>query len=111
MLVEFSVENYRSIQEKQTLSMVAAEEETMLMDSNTFPMPNSSDLRLVISSVIYGPNASGKSNFLKAMHKLRSLVINSASRMQTGDKFGIEPFILNSETAKKPSSFEVIFIH
>jgi AAA15 family ATPase/GTPase len=111
MLVEFSVENYRSIQEKQTLSMVAAEEETMLMDSNTFPMPNSSDLRLVISSVIYGPNASGKSNFLKAMHKLRSLVINSASRMQTGDKFGIEPFILNSETAKKPSSFEIIFIH
>ncbi|MBK1986095.1 hypothetical protein A0J48_000755 [Sphaerospermopsis aphanizomenoides BCCUSP55] len=40
MLVEFSAENYRSIQEKQTLSMVAAEDETML-NSNTFPMPNS----------------------------------------------------------------------
>ena len=109
MLVEFSVENYRSIQEKQTLSMVAAEDETML-DSNTFPVPNNDDLRLVTSAAIYGPNASGKSNLLKAMQVLKNLVIKSASRMQTGDKLPVEPFKLNSETAKKPSSFEVIFI-
>ena len=109
MLVEFSVENYRSIQEKQTLSMVAADNETML-DSNTFCMPNNDDLRLVTSAVIYGPNASGKSNLLKAIQVLKNLVIKSASRMQTGDKLPVEPFKLNSETAKKPSSFEVIFI-
>ena len=110
MLVEFSVENYRSIQEKQTLSMVAADNETML-DSNTFPVPNNDDLRLVTSAAIYGPNASGKSNLLKAIQVLKNLVIKSASRMQTGDKLPVEPFKLNSETAKKPSSFEVIFIH
>ena len=110
MLVEFSVENYRSIQEKQTLSMVAADDETML-DSNTFPVPNNDDLRLVTSAAIYGPNASGKSNLLKAIQVLKNLVINSASRMQIGDKLPVEPFRLNSESAKKPSSFEVIFIH
>ncbi|MBO1055249.1 MAG: ATP-binding protein [Dolichospermum sp. JUN01] len=110
MLVEFSVENYRSIQEKQTLSMVAADNETML-DSNTFPVPDNDDLRLVTSAAIYGPNASGKSNLLKAIQVLKNLVINSASRMQTGDKLPVEPFKLNRETAKKPSSFEVIFIH
>ena len=109
MLVEFSVENYRSIQEKQTLSMVAADNETML-DSNTFPVPNNDDLRLVTSAAIYGSNASGKSNLLKAIQVLKNLVINSASRMQIGDKLPVEPFKLNSETAKKPSSFEVIFI-
>lgn len=109
MLVEFSVENYRSIQEKQTLSMVAADNETML-DSNTFPVPNNDDLRLVTSAAIYGPNASGKSNLLKAIQVLKNLVIKSASRMQIGDKLPVEPFKLNSETAKKPSSFEVIFI-
>ena len=108
MLVEFSVENYRSIQEKQTLSMVAADNETML-DSNTFCMPNNDDLRLVTSAAIYGPNASGKSNLLKAIQVLKNLVIKSASRMQIGDKFPVEPFKLNRETAKKPSSFEVIF--
>jgi AAA15 family ATPase/GTPase len=110
MLVEFSVENYRSIQEKQTLSMVAADNETML-DSNTFPVPNNDDLRLVTSAAIYGSNASGKSNLLKAIQVLKNLVIKSASRMQIGDKLPVEPFKLNSETAKKPSSFEVIFIH
>jgi uncharacterized protein len=110
MLVEFSVGNYRSIQEKQTLSMVAADNETML-DSNTFPVPNNDDLRLVTSAAIYGPNASGKSNLLKAIQVLKNLVINSASRMQIGDKLPVEPFRLNSESAKKPSSFEVIFIH
>jgi AAA15 family ATPase/GTPase len=110
MLVEFSVENYRSIQEKQTLSMVAADNETML-DSNTFPVPDNDDLRLVTSAAIYGPNASGKSNLLKAIQVLKNLVINSASRMQIGDKLPVEPFRLNSESAKKPSSFEVIFIH
>ncbi|MTJ07740.1 ATP/GTP-binding protein [Anabaena sp. UHCC 0204] len=109
MLVEFSVENYRSIQEKQTLIMVASEDETML-DSNTFSIPNNDDLRLVTSTAIYGPNASGKSNLLKAMQTLKNLVINSASRMQIGDKLPVEAFRLNSESAKKPSSFEVIFI-
>jgi AAA15 family ATPase/GTPase len=109
MLVEFSVENYRSIQEKQTLSMVAADNETML-DSNTFSVPDNDDLRLVTSAAIYGPNASGKSNLLKAIQVLKNLVMKSASRMQIGDKLPVEPFKLNSETAKKPSSFEVIFI-
>ncbi|MBW4479724.1 MAG: ATP-binding protein [Tolypothrix brevis GSE-NOS-MK-07-07A] len=110
MLIEFSVENYRSIQEQQTFSMVASENDTML-DSNTFPMPSSKNLRLLTSAVIYGPNASGKSNLLRAMQTLRSLVVNSASRMQIGDKFSIEPFRLNTESEKKPTNFEVIFIH
>ncbi|MBD2385697.1 AAA family ATPase [Cylindrospermum sp. FACHB-282] len=110
MLIEFSVENYRSIQEKQTLSMVASDDETIL-DSNTFPTPNNDDLRLVKSAVIYGPNASGKSNLLRAIDTLRYLVINSATRMQLGHPLPIEPFILNSESAKQPSIFEVIFIH
>jgi AAA15 family ATPase/GTPase len=90
--------------------MVAADNETML-DSNTFPVPNNDDLRLVTSAAIYGSNASGKSNLLKAIQVLKNLVIKSASRMQIGDKLPVEPFKLNSETAKKPSSFEVIFIH
>lgn len=109
MLVEFSVENYRSIQEKQTISMVASEDETML-NSNTFPIPNNDDLRLVTSAAIYGPNASGKSNLLQAMYVLKYLVLNSASRMQAGDNLPIEPFRLNRESPKQPTILEVIFI-
>ena len=110
MLVEFSVENYRSFQEKQTFSMVASEDEAML-ESNTFPMPNTDELRLLKSAVVYGANASGKSNLLRGIQVLRNIVVNSASRMQTGDKFAIEPFRLNSESSKKPTCFEIIFIY
>jgi AAA15 family ATPase/GTPase len=110
MLIEFSVENYRSFQEKQTFSMVASEDRAML-ESNTFPMPNTDKLRLLKSAVLYGANASGKSNLLRAIQTLRSIIVNSASRMQTGDKFAIEPFRLNSQSNKKPTSFEIIFIH
>lgn len=110
MLIEFSIENYRSIQERQTLSMVASEDEKML-DTNSFIMPNTDKLRLLTSAVIYGPNASGKSNLLLAIQTLRRLVMNSATRMQVGEKLPIEPFRLNSQSAKNPTNFEVIFIH
>ncbi|MEO1433539.1 MAG: ATP-binding protein [Cyanobacteria bacterium J06633_8] len=111
MLIEFSVENYRSIQERQTLSMVASDDEAML-DSNTFPTPNSKDeLRLITSAVIYGANASGKSNLLRAIQTLRRLVVDSASKMQVGTKLPIESFRLNSKYKNQPTKFEIIFIH
>jgi len=107
MLVEFSVENYLSFLKKQTLSLVASEDEAML--DSTFAMPASSDLRLVKSAVIYGANASGKSNLLRGFSTLKEIVITSASRMQQGDKFDLQPFRLNSQSQKQPTSFEVIF--
>ncbi|AFY54125.1 hypothetical protein Riv7116_1565 [Rivularia sp. PCC 7116] len=111
MLIEFSIENYRSIQERQTLSMVASKDEAML-DSNTFPTPNSKDeLRLITNAVIYGANASGKSNLLRAIQTLRRLVVDSASKMQVGTKLPIESFRLNTKYKNQPTSFEIIFIH
>lgn len=109
MLIEFSVENYRSFQERQTFSMVASDDIATL-ENNTFPTPNYKDLRLLTSAAIYGANASGKSNLLLAMHAMKTFVVNSASRMQTGDRFPIEPFRLNTESEKKPTIFEIIFI-
>ncbi|NES41979.1 MAG: hypothetical protein F6K20_11350 [Moorea sp. SIO2C4] len=57
MLVEFSVENYRSFKERQTLSMVASNKKSG-RNSNSFPMPNVKSLRLLTSAVVY-------QNFLK----------------------------------------------
>jgi len=89
--------------------MVASEDEAML-ESNTFPMPNTDKLRLLKSTVLYGANASGKSNLLRGIQVLRNIVVKSASRMQTGDKFPVEPFRLSSKSEKQPTSFEIIFI-
>lgn len=57
MLIEFSVENYRSIREKITFSMVASEDIEALPE-NTFAVPGN-EIRLLKSAVIYGPNAAG----------------------------------------------------
>lgn len=107
MLVEFSVENYLSFLKKQTISLVASEDEVML--DSTFAMPGDADMRLVKSAVIYGANASGKSNLLRAISTLKNIVVSSASRMQQGDKFDLRSFRLNSQSQKQPTSFEIIF--
>ncbi len=108
MLVEFSVENYRSIYKRQTLSMVASDDEEML-DRNSFAIPNSR-LRALATAAIYGPNGSGKSNLLQAMQTQRNLVVYSATRMQLGSKLPVKPFLLDAEATKKPTCFEIIFI-
>ncbi|NEP28792.1 AAA family ATPase, partial [Moorena sp. SIO3I6] len=109
MLVEFSVENYRSFRERQTFSMVASNKKTG-QDSNSFPMPNVKSLRLLTSAVVYGPNASGKSNLVRAIQTMRRIVLQSATGMQLGSRWNIEPFRLNADCQKRPSCFEIIFI-
>ncbi|NEP20864.1 ATP-binding protein [Moorena sp. SIO3I6] len=109
MLVEFSVENYRSFKERQTLSMVASNKKNG-RNSNSFPMPNVKSLRLLTSAVVYGPNASGKSNLVRAMQTMRQIVLQSATGMQLGSRWNIEPFRLNADYQNKPSCFEIIFI-
>lgn len=61
------------------------------------------------SAVIYGANASGKSNVLKAMSAMRRIVTTSAERSSTAE-IDVEPFLLSTETENAPSYFEVVFM-
>lgn len=107
MLLEFSVANYRSIKERVTISMVASNDDTF--SQNTFPPTNPSKLSLLKSVGIYGPNASGKSNLIKALAFMENFVCNSA-RGQEGDPIEVTPFKLDAETVMQPSEFEVVFL-
>ena len=110
MLVEISVTNYRSICETQTLSLVKGRGDE-LVDTNTFEVPTTNGpLELLRSAAIYGPNAGGKSNLLKALEAMREVVVKSATNMNRGDSLPVVPFRLSPETRKAPSEFEVIFI-
>ena len=62
--------------------------------------------RLLPSAVIYGANSSGKSNLLKTIGRFKK-IINSSSKLNSTDKLKISPFLLNQETAKEPSFFEI----
>ncbi len=110
MLIEFSVSNFRSIYEKQTLSMVAAKltgkENTQ---TNIFTPERYKNLPLLKTAAIYGANASGKSNLLKAMDYFVALATASTSLKNT-DKFLFFPFKLNNQGIFDPTSFEMEFI-
>ncbi len=61
------------------------------------------------SAAIYGANASGKSNFIKAFAAFKWLIINSMKELQAGDTLDVESFRLNETTAHEPSVFEIVF--
>jgi uncharacterized protein len=108
MLIEFSVANYRSILTKQTLSLVASsggENEK----KNVFSYANFKE-RFLRSAVIYGANAAGKSNLLKAILTLQRLILTTASSQEGLPLVGITPFLLDKESASQPSEFSIIFV-
>lgn len=109
MLIEFSVSNYRSISKKQTFSLVASKGNELL-DLNTFTLGQPSQMTFLRSAAVYGANASGKSNLFRALDTMRSIVVDSASDYQRGDKLPVEPFLFDAESSKQPTEFEVIFI-
>jgi AAA15 family ATPase/GTPase len=67
------------------------------------------EYKLLRSAVIYGANSSGKSNLLKALNTMTDIVINSA-KLNSTDKIDVTPFLLNTETEKQPSYFEIILL-
>ncbi|MBX9935415.1 MAG: ATP-binding protein [Burkholderiaceae bacterium] len=109
MLVEFSITNFRSINQRQTLTLAASVYDE-LQDLNTFNagLQNAS-LRLLRSSVLYGPNASGKSTLIQALAFLEKLVLQS-HRNQAGDLLDLTPFKLTAASRKTDSEFEITII-
>lgn len=105
MLIEFSIGNYLSFKDKTTLSLSATAIKEHI-DTNIFSTQRRDLLK---GAVIYGANASGKSNFIKAMSTMRRMVLQSFDQSSTTE-LGISPFLLNTETEKGPSLFEVIFL-
>jgi AAA15 family ATPase/GTPase len=111
MLIQFSVGNFRSFKERATLSMVAANtnaRDPLINQNNTITVND--NLTLLTSTAIYGANASGKSNLVRAFAFMRQLVLSSAKESQAGEPLGAEPFRLSTETENEPSFFEVVFL-
>ncbi|HED6851737.1 TPA: ATP-binding protein [Campylobacter coli] len=104
MLIEFRVENFLSIQDEQVLSMMASKDNTFFGSHTN----GDEKLTLLKSSVIYGANAAGKSNIIKALAIMKTIVVFSA-KQQRGDKLPVTPFLLGDE-GDKPTKFEIIFI-
>lgn len=109
MLIEFKVGNYRSIKESQALSMVAAKD-TAHQDSNCMRTGISSLPQLVRAAVLYGANASGKSNLILALAFMRSMVETSAVSIREGQALNISPFRFDSKTPSESTEFEITIV-
>lgn len=108
MLVEFRVQNFRSLRDEQLLSMVASKDKVML-ETNAVETGLSAVPHVLKSSVIYGANASGKSNLIKALQYMRDVVLQSAA-IPPGQLFNVKPFLLDEDSAASPVEFEVTFL-
>ncbi|MCB8746252.1 ATP-binding protein [Rhodoferax sp. U2-2l] len=109
MLIEFSVSNFRSFRERQTLSMVATPR--LRKRENVFKPELTGEKfpDLLKVAVIYGPNASGKSNLLKALSVVRQIARREPSTRDI--PLPVVPFRFDAELANQPSLFELHFIH
>jgi AAA15 family ATPase/GTPase len=109
MLIEFRVTNFRSLRDEQVLSMVASKDKTLL-DTHTQPTGITAAPALLRSAAIYGPNAGGKSNLIKALQYMRGVVMESATIIQPGQTFSVQPFRLDAKSSGKPTEFEATFV-
>lgn len=108
MIEEFSFGNFWSFKDIQTLNMIAAKiksKNTELDDINLFPINN--DLSLLKAKAIYGANASGKSNVIKALVSFIRIIKDSVKEEKALGL--IDSFQLSTENENEPTFFQLIF--
>jgi uncharacterized protein len=104
MLAQFTVENFLSFKDETVFSMLAAEEEHH--HNHIIKNGRGKKISLLRAAALYGANASGKSNLIKAIAFARNLIVNGTN---VGQTLGVIPFKLSKETLERPSRFEFIF--
>jgi energy-coupling factor transporter ATP-binding protein EcfA2 len=108
MLIEFSVSNFRSFREKQTFSMVAAPR--LKKGNNVFKSALKGEKLpdLLKVAAIYGPNASGKSNLIKALGIVSDIAKRQPNAQST--PFPVSPFRFDPQLADQPCQIELHFV-
>lgn len=109
MLIELRFKNFLSFRDEQVLSMVASADKTLSAENTVLPA-NLGKRRLVRSAVVYGANASGKTN-LMAVFSFLGMFVEKSAVQEPGAPILVAPFRLDGNSANAPSEFELTFIH
>ena len=105
MIVNFSIQNFGSIKDKQTLSFEADTSEHL---EDTYVV-HTAGKRLLKLALIYGANASGKTTVLKALDFLRDLVVNPKEKKT--DILDFSPYLFDANTPKQPTELTIEFVY
>ena len=103
MLIQFSIENHRSIKDSAVISFAASKDKSL----ESYLLHPDEKRALLPAIAIYGANAAGKSNVLHALMTMKDMVVGEAAKISKGQKLPWEPF---GDTTV-PTSFEVVFIY
>ncbi|MFT6148956.1 MAG: AAA15 family ATPase/GTPase [Saprospiraceae bacterium] len=109
MILEFSVTNYKSFKDKTTFSMVA-DSSDKTQEQNCFEIGKTTLLK---SAVIYGANASGKSNFMEAFGTMKNVITNSATYSSVNENSintQYFPFEFDESSLSEPTVLELYFL-
>ena len=105
MIINFSIENFGSVKDKQELSF-EADKSTQLEDY--YILPSVGELRLLKLGLIYGANASGKTTILKALDFLRDIVLEPEDKKT--EPLDFNPFLFDAKTPNSNSTLTLDFI-
>jgi AAA15 family ATPase/GTPase len=104
MIIEFTVGNFLSFNERRTISFEAKGISELKQN-----VININGYKLLRSLVIYGANSSGKSNVIKAFDRMRDCVLQSI-KLNDSDTLDYSPFLLSVENKNQPTFFEIVTI-
>nr|MCY4305808.1 ATP-binding protein [Aestuariivita sp.] len=108
MLLRFAVENHRSIYERQELLFAASALKDFkdgLIDCKVV------DSKAIVPAVvIYGANASGKTNFINALLRMSLMILWSQTKGEPTGGVPRRPYLLDPDCSEKPSCFEIDFV-
>ncbi len=100
MIVSFSLENWMSFRDPVKFSMVASRER---QHGERIPRINKYKARVLPIAALYGGNASGKTNFFRAVSFAKNLVVKG---VQPDSLIPVEPFRLGAVGTERPTRFE-----
>jgi hypothetical protein len=104
MIINFSIQNFGSIKDKQTLTFEADKSDHL---EKSYVI-NTNGLRLLKIALIYGANASGKTTILKALEFLRDIVLEPETKKT--HELDFQPFLFDSETPEQNSIISIEFL-
>lgn len=109
MLISFTFENWRSFRDETSFSMLATSEKQHRNHLAHIPAYDRGRKRfeLLPLAAMYGGNASGKSNFARALSFVRWMVTNGP---KSEKKIVIQAFRLGTDGLQQPSSFTIQFV-
>lgn len=110
MLLDFRFHNFRSFRGSGFLSLAASNYVKELPENLLQPkLPGIKNQKFLRGAAIYGANASGKSNVIRALFEFQQLVRNS-HRFEAGSGLEADAFALDGESKSKPTAFEIRFV-